>query len=76
MNRVKIKMIYHVYDQITKNEYYVNCSEKQLNSIGIREREGRFLPSLYEDKQKLTSVESEKVLSFNSFQKIVSLLRT
>ena len=69
-------MIYHIYDQITKNEYYVNCSEKQLNSIGIREGEGRFLPSLYEDRRKLISVEGAKVLSFNSFQKIVSLLRT
>jgi len=61
--------IFHVYDEITKNEYYVNCSEKQLDRIGIREWEGRFRPSLYSDRRKLSSVKGVKVMSFNSFLK-------
>lgn len=60
--------IYHVYDEITKNEYYVNCSEQQLNDIGILEWEGRYRYSLYDDNLKGTSVHGKKVLPFNSFK--------
>lgn len=65
-------MIYYVYDEITRNEYYVNCSEQQLNDIGIREWEGRYRYSLYDDNLKVTSVHGKNVLPFNSFLKIVS----
>ena len=63
-------MIYYVYDDITKNEYYVNCSKQQLNAIGIREQEGRYRYSLYDDKKKATSVHGQNVLPFNSFKEL------
>lgn len=66
-------MIYNVYDEITKNEYYVNCSEQQLNAIGIREWEGRYRYSLYDDKMKATSVHGQNVLPFNNFKELFNL---
>lgn len=65
-------MIYHIYDEITKREYYVNCTETQLNRIGIREWEGRYRHSLYDDKQKLASVNGKRVMSFAKFVSAIS----
>ncbi len=64
-------MIFHIYDDITKRVYYVRCSEKSLNNIGIREWEGRYRYSLYDDKRELTSVDGVKVLPFDSFTEIL-----
>lgn len=65
-------MIYNIYDEITKKEYYVNCTERQLNDVGIREWEGRFRYSLYEDKRKLVSVNGRRVMSFVKFVSAIS----
>lgn len=65
-------MIYHIYDEITKREYYVNCTEMQLNRIGIHEWEGRYRSSLYDDKRKLVSVNGRRVMSFAKFVSAIS----
>ena len=65
-------MVYNIYDDITRNEYYVRCTEHQLNSIGIREWEGRFRYTLYDDcNKKYTSVNGKKVVPFCHFCEIV-----
>lgn len=62
-------MIYNIYDYLTKKEYYVRCSEKSLNNMGIYEWEGRYGYTLYDYdyKKETKSVHGTKVLSLNEF---------